>query len=53
MLKVVVAAAVVQQIMTEFNGAVLEEAKILAITKLSLISWSKTVAAFHRHGLLY
>jgi hypothetical protein len=32
MLKVVV--AVVQQIMTESNGAVLEEAKIVAITKI-------------------
>jgi hypothetical protein len=32
MLKVVV--KVVQQIMTESNGAVLEEAKILAITKI-------------------
>jgi hypothetical protein len=32
MLKVVV--TVVQQIMTEFNGAVIEEAKILAITKI-------------------
>jgi hypothetical protein len=28
-----VAVTVVQQIMTEFNGAVLEEAKIMAITK--------------------
>jgi hypothetical protein len=34
MLKVVV--RVVQQIMTEFNGAVLEEVKILAITKIVL-----------------
>jgi hypothetical protein len=34
MLRVVV--AVVQQIMTEFNGAVLEEAKIVAITKIIL-----------------
>jgi hypothetical protein len=34
MLKVVVTA--VQQIMTESNGAVLEEAKILAITKIVL-----------------
>jgi hypothetical protein len=34
MLKVVV--TVVQQIMTESNGAVLEEAKILAITKIVL-----------------
>jgi hypothetical protein len=34
MLKVVV--TVVQQFMTEFNGAVLEEAKILAITKIVL-----------------
>jgi hypothetical protein len=34
MLKVVV--TVVQQIMTEFNEAVLEEAKILAITKIVL-----------------
>jgi hypothetical protein len=33
MVKVVV--TVVQQIMTEFNGAVLEEAKLVAITKLS------------------
>jgi hypothetical protein len=28
-----VAVAVVQQIMKEFNGAVLEKAKIMAITK--------------------
>jgi hypothetical protein len=34
MLKVVV--TVVQQIITEFNCAVLEEAKILAITKIVL-----------------
>jgi hypothetical protein len=34
MLKVVV--TVVQQIMTQSNGAVLEEAKILAITKIVL-----------------
>jgi hypothetical protein len=34
MLKVVV--TVVQQIMTESNGVVLEEAKILAITKIVL-----------------
>jgi hypothetical protein len=34
MLKVVV--TVVQQIMTEFNGAVIEEAKIMAITKTAL-----------------
>jgi hypothetical protein len=34
MLKVVV--TVVQQIMTEYNGAMLEEAKILAITKIVL-----------------
>jgi hypothetical protein len=34
MLKVV--ATVVQQIKTESNGAVLEEAKILAITKIVL-----------------
>jgi hypothetical protein len=34
MLKVVV--LVLQQIMTEFNGAVSEEAKILAITKIVL-----------------
>jgi hypothetical protein len=34
MLKVVV--TIVQQIMTESNGAVLEEAKILAITKIVL-----------------
>jgi hypothetical protein len=34
MLKVVV--TVVQHIMTEFNGAVLEEAKILDITKIVL-----------------
>jgi hypothetical protein len=34
MLKVVV--MVVQQIMTELNGAVLEEAKIVAITKIVL-----------------
>jgi hypothetical protein len=34
MLKVV--AMVVQQIMREFNGAVLQEAKIVAITKIAL-----------------
>jgi hypothetical protein len=34
MLEVVV--TVVQQIMTEFNGAVLEDAKIVAITKIVL-----------------
>jgi hypothetical protein len=34
MLRVVV--MVVQQIMTEFNGVVLEEAKIVAITKIVL-----------------
>jgi hypothetical protein len=34
MLKVVV--AVVQQIVEEFNGAVLEEAKIMDVTKLVL-----------------
>jgi hypothetical protein len=34
MLRVVV--AVVQQIMAEFSGAVLEEAKIVAITKIVL-----------------
>jgi hypothetical protein len=34
MLKVVV--TVVQQIMTESNGAVLEDAKILAVTKIVL-----------------
>jgi hypothetical protein len=34
MLKVVV--TVVQQIMTEYNTAVLEETKILAITKMDL-----------------
>jgi hypothetical protein len=34
MLRVVV--TVVKQIMTEFNGSLLEEAKILAITKIVL-----------------
>jgi hypothetical protein len=34
MLKVVV--TMVQQIMTESNGAVLEEAKVLAVTKIVL-----------------
>jgi hypothetical protein len=34
MLKVIV--MIVQQIMTEFNGAVLEKAKIVAITKIVL-----------------
>jgi hypothetical protein len=38
-----VAVTVVQQIMTEFNGAVLEEAKIVAITKIVLISWRQMV----------
>jgi hypothetical protein len=31
-----VAVTVVQQVMTEFNGAVLEEYKIVAITKIVL-----------------
>jgi hypothetical protein len=31
-----VVVIVVQQIMTEFNGAVLEEAKVVAITKIVL-----------------
>jgi hypothetical protein len=31
-----VAVMVVQQIMTEFNGAMLEDAKIVAITKIVL-----------------
>jgi hypothetical protein len=39
MLKEVV--TVIQQIMTESNGAVLEEAKILAITKIALKNHGK------------
>jgi hypothetical protein len=36
MLKVLEVVTVVQQIMTESNGGVLEEAKILTITKIVL-----------------
>jgi hypothetical protein len=47
-LKVVV--TVVQRIMTEFNGAVTEEAKIVTITKIFLNLMS---VRFHGHDLLY
>jgi hypothetical protein len=46
LLKVVV--TIVQQTMAESSDAVLEEAKILAIKKLSKISWSKVATRIHR-----
>jgi hypothetical protein len=51
MLKSVV--TVVQQIMRECNGAVLEEDKIVTITKIVIISWNKMATSVHRHDLLY
>jgi hypothetical protein len=52
MLKVRVVVTVVQ-IMTEFNGAVLEEAKIVAITKSVLNLTIKMATRFHTRDLLY
>jgi glycerol uptake facilitator-like aquaporin len=49
---IVVAVTVVQQIMTECNGAVLEEARTVAITiVLNLVEQNGT--RIHRRNLLY
>jgi hypothetical protein len=51
MLKIVLAE--VEQTMKEFNSTVIEEYKIVVITKIVLNIMRKTTTRFHGHDLLY